>query len=190
MAESLEGFILIPMLEIKQGRQEFEFELNDDFFAQVAESEITGASVYVEIDVLPINEYLQIKLHIDGYVETACDRCLDEFRIAIDSDDELTISFANPIQERLSESKMDIVADEKETIYVSPSDEMIDLTQYCYENILFALPIQRVHGDNEKGESLCNPAMLAYLSTDTQDQSESTHSPFDILRNIDNTNTN
>ena len=41
------------------------------------------------------------------------------------------------------------------TLWLSPSEDFVDLTQYIYESIVLSLPYQRVHPDGE-----CDPDML------------------------------
>ena len=42
-----------------------------------------------------------------------------------------------------------------DTLWLSPSEDFVDLTQYIYESIVLSLPYQRVHPDGE-----CDPDML------------------------------
>ena len=46
-----------------------------------------------------------------------------------------------------------------DVMWVAPSEEEIDLTQYIYESIVLSLPYRRVHPEGE-----CNPDMLARFS--------------------------
>ena len=43
-----------------------------------------------------------------------------------------------------------------EVLWLSPSEEKLDLTQYIYESIVLSLPYQRVHPEGQ-----CNPEMMA-----------------------------
>jgi uncharacterized metal-binding protein YceD (DUF177 family) len=46
-----------------------------------------------------------------------------------------------------------------------PLDEHeIDLVSFFYEYIHLALPIKRIHPDDEKGNSTCNPEMIRKLN--------------------------
>jgi uncharacterized metal-binding protein YceD (DUF177 family) len=50
-----------------------------------------------------------------------------------------------------------------EIITLPRDEDELDLRQYLYEYIHLALPIQRIHPDDAKGESTCDPSMLLKL---------------------------
>jgi uncharacterized metal-binding protein YceD (DUF177 family) len=52
-------------------------------------------------------------------------------------------------------------------MWISPADDMVDLTQYIYESIVLSLPYSRVH---EEGE--CNPEMLASFTEISEEELE------------------
>ena len=54
-----------------------------------------------------------------------------------------------------------------EVMRISPSEDILDLTQYIYESIVLSLPYSRVH---EEGK--CNPEMLASFSAITEEELE------------------
>ena len=52
-------------------------------------------------------------------------------------------------------------------MWISPSEDKVDLTQYIYESIVLSLPYRRVH---EEGK--CNPEMLASFTTVSEEEFE------------------
>ena len=50
-------------------------------------------------------------------------------------------------------------------MWISPAEDIVDLTQYIYESIVLSLPYSRVHQDGE-----CNPEMLASFSEITEEE--------------------
>jgi uncharacterized metal-binding protein YceD (DUF177 family) len=50
-------------------------------------------------------------------------------------------------------------------MWISPADDMVDLTQYIYESIVLSLPYSRVHEDGE-----CNPEMLASFTEISEEE--------------------
>ena len=85
---------------------------------------------------------------IEGYAVCECDRCLEDCKVPIDYEGRLTV--------RVSDEAGEYDGD---MMWVAPSEEEIDLTQYIYESIVLSLPYRRVHPEGE-----CNPDMLARFS--------------------------
>jgi uncharacterized metal-binding protein YceD (DUF177 family) len=52
-------------------------------------------------------------------------------------------------------------------MWISPSEDMLDLTQYIYESIVLSLPYRRIH---EEGG--CNPEMLAAFTELSEEEFE------------------
>ena len=50
-------------------------------------------------------------------------------------------------------------------MWISPSEDILDLTQYIYESIVLSLPYRRVH---EEGG--CNPEMLAAFTEISEEE--------------------
>ena len=99
---------------------------------------------------------LELNISIDGEVICECDRCLEDCPIAIEYDGDLVVKFSD---------ESDYY--DGEVMWISPSEDMLDLTQYIYESIVLSLPYSRVHEDGE-----CNPEMLASFSAITEEELE------------------
>lgn len=170
------------MRNLKQGAHEFEYELTDLFFKQFEGIELSKGTVYMELDVERYTDYLHIDLRFDGKVEVSCDRCLENFMLPIEGENVLEVRLtATPPKEEDDQEELNL--NEKDILYVDPSEDELDLTFYCYESISLSLPIQRIHPDDADGKSLCNPEMLKYLNQHT---TEKTSSPFSVLKNLKN----
>jgi uncharacterized metal-binding protein YceD (DUF177 family) len=150
----------IPLRGLKIGVCRFDFKLDDAFFQIIEGSEIQHGSVSVDAEVERYNNMMIINFYLQGEVEVACDRCLDLFYIPVEADAVLSVRFSNLMpdnQEYLAEDS------EEDIIFVDPSDEMLDVAHYLYESVCLSLPIQRIHSDDENGNSLCDPDVIKYL---------------------------
>ena len=55
--------------------------------------------------------------------------------------------------------------EETDEILIIPEKEhQVNISQYIYEYIHLCLPLQRIHPENEAGESECNPDVLEKLN--------------------------
>ena len=75
--------------------------------------------------------------------------------------------------------------EENDEIVVIPEhDYEIDLSQYLYEYINLILPYRKVHGEDENGNSLCNPDIIKKIEEHTEE--EATDPRWDALKKLKN----
>ncbi len=147
----LKDFI-IPFEGLSIGNHEFDFDVNQLFFEEIAYSEIRNGSVNVKLDFDKQETMLILSFSIDGNVEVQCDRCTDNFNYPIQGDQQLIVQFGDHF-----------VEEDSEIIVIPRTDSEINLAPYIYEYIFLMLPIQRIHPDDNLGNSTCNKEMLEKL---------------------------
>ena len=143
---------------LKNSSYDFRFEVDGDLFAAYESKEIkdgrcdVGAVMRKESDT-----QLVFDVAIEGYAVCECDRCLEDCRVPIDYEGRLTV--------RVSDEAGEYDGD---VMWIAPSEDEIDLTQYIYESIVLSLPYRRVHPEGE-----CNPDMLSrFTAAEEADLSE------------------
>ncbi len=143
---------------LKNSSYDFRFEVDEDLFAAYESKEIkdgrcdVGAVMRKESDT-----QLVFDVAIEGYAVCECDRCLEDCRVPIDYEGRLTV--------RVSDEAGEYDGD---VMWIAPSEDEIDLTQYIYESIVLSLPYRRVHPEGE-----CNPDMLSrFTAAEEADLSE------------------
>ena len=137
---------------LAEGKHHFEYNINDTFFEAFAESEIKKGKLFVEVDLLKRSTGMEVDFKISGFVVIQCDRCLDEFDKEIEYTSKLFFEYGDETEE---------VSDE--LIVLSYGENYLNLDKYIYEFINLSLPIQKVHPDDENGNSTCNAEMLEKL---------------------------
>ncbi|MDR2382343.1 MAG: DUF177 domain-containing protein [Prevotellaceae bacterium] len=157
----------------------FEFEVNTDFFSDFQNPEIIEGSAAISLDVEKLSHYMTVVLTFSGTLTVSCDRCLENLELAVEGENLLSVRFEAAPEEPEDESPVEDI------MYANAEDDEIDLTVYVYESICLALPIQRVHGNDKNGKSLCNPEMLKYI---VNSQATGKESPFKVLKNMINRN--
>ena len=139
------------------GIHHFDFDISDDFFASIPESEIKKGFGKIAVVLEKNSNLLKIDIQIKGEVEVVCDRCLEKFYEPVHHEGKLWIKFSREIN---GFDETDKTAANEELWWVNPDDGAIDLTEYIYDNIILSLPLQRIHPNDENGISLCDPDML------------------------------
>ncbi len=163
---------------LKEGRHEFVFQISKAFFQMFPESEIQEGNVQVDIELIKRSTGLEVTFISAGEVQVECDRCLDPCMQSIDAENKMFFEFKHESRE---------VTDE--LVYLAESEDVLDLSSYIYEFILLALPLQRVHDEDEDGNSLCNKEMLARLQNNmhvTNEDDEIVDPRWDKLRGLIN----
>lgn len=139
---------------LKNGLHDFDFKVDGALFEAEECTDIKGGECDVHVHVRKSETMLDAEIAITGYVVTECDRCLEDCRIAIESDNRLTVK----VSEACEQSEYD-----GETMLVPAAAGEVDLAHYIYESIILALPYRRVHPDGE-----CDPEMLAHIGIETE----------------------
>jgi uncharacterized metal-binding protein YceD (DUF177 family) len=114
-------------------------------------------------------------LELKGKIEASCDRCGEPFDLPVKGNEQLIVKFGD---EDLQEDDMLVV--------IPDTSYEFDLSHYLYEMIHLLLPAKRIHGEDENGNSLCDPEMLKHI--DEYEEEEKTDPRWDALRKLKDNN--
>lgn len=169
----MSGLYSIPLAGLKEGRYTYQFDMGDDFFEAFEESEVKKGILKADVTLDKRGSLLELRIVINGEVEVMCDRCLDFFRMNISSSNKLYVKRG----EEWDDSDPEMLT--------MPADEFnFDLSQYFYEYIHLALPLQRVHPVDKEGRSTCDPEMLKKLKEHVIEDKKSTDPRWDELKKL------
>lgn len=160
------------------GQHIYNLDVDNDFFAEFENSEISGGHLEVEIVLEKHSNMMELDFFIEGDVEVKCDRCLELFEIPTEFEGKLVVRISDSIEE----------GDQDDEIwFVNSNDYELPLAQYIYESICLSLPIQRYHGILDTSEEDCDKEMLSQLEklSHHDDNTEAkTDSRWDKLKDI------
>lgn len=169
MGKTLE--FIVPFKGLSLGFHEFTYEVNDLFFEEIDYSEIKKGEVKVALELEIQETMLIFKFKIDGSVEVNCDRCLEAFNYPINGEQQLFVQFGASYKEETDE------------IIIIPEDEHeINITPIIYEYIHLLLPLQKMHFEDENGETTCNKEMLKKLNAISEE--DQIDPRWDILKKL------
>ncbi len=173
----MSGNYCIPIGGLKEGIHTFDFIISREFFEQFEESEVREGKLTVKIEADKRSSLLDLVIKIKGTVNIPCDRCLKVFQHPLGCENRLLVKSGR------------VPDDSDPDIITVPFDENeLDLTQFLYENILLALPIQRVHPDDKNGNSTCDPEMIKKLKEHVINEEEKNDPRWDDLKKLMNNN--
>jgi uncharacterized protein len=148
----MSGSYTIGISGLKEGRHTIDFEIDNKFFENFEESEIKEGSLFANIELEKRSSHVDLFIRISGKVKVGCDRCLEMFFYPVKSESRLLVKFGK----KIDDTDPDILS-------LTTDDHELDLQQHIYEYIHLALPIRRVHPDDQHGNSTCDPVMLNKL---------------------------
>ena len=143
---------IIPFSGLKVGNHNFTFEIDDKFFEHFEYSEIKKGKLH--IDCLLEKQLRMMVLYFDiaGTVRVPCDRCAEEFDQAVEGSFKLIVKFG-----------LDHTEEAEDILVITEKEHELDVSQFLYEYVHLLLPIRKVHGTDEKGNSLCDPEVIRYI---------------------------
>ncbi|MBQ9217921.1 MAG: DUF177 domain-containing protein [Muribaculaceae bacterium] len=129
--------------------QVFSYHLDGDFFNQVEKTEVRSSSVDITVQVTRTtdNTYV-LQMDCKGWLTVACDRCLDDLRLDVDTDYRVTV--------RQEGDEWDDRGDD--VLLIPETWSELDLTELMRDTVLLTIPIVHCHADGE-----CDPEMMAHL---------------------------
>jgi uncharacterized metal-binding protein YceD (DUF177 family) len=151
---------------LKDGHHVYEYDTDAAFFQPWIDSldpEMLTWKGKVTVDFLKDTSLFQLHFRIEGTYESICDRCGDPLPIEVWDEHKLIIKLVDAEVE-----DPESVEDADFTV-IQRSETVIDLAEWIYEYILLSLPIQKLHGEDSDGRSMCNPEALKYLTTTEED---------------------
>jgi uncharacterized protein len=164
----------IPFVGMQTKLYQFEYLISGTFFNDFAESAIEKCAIDVKLDVDKRENFFLLTFYIDGTIEMPCDRCLEPFDQNTFGDYEVAVKFRN---DDTVENK------DEDVVYISKSDDFIDVSSLIYEFILLSIPLRCAHPENESGESECNQEVLSKLSSTKEEKLDPRWAALEKLKN-------
>lgn len=167
---------------LKEGVHDFEFEVNDQFFAHFDESPVNNGELAVQVMLEKRSTFLKLELDLAGWMMLTCDRCLELYKQPVENNTEIFVKFG---EERTGDDEEDNI------IWLSTEDHQVNLAHIIYEYAVLSIPLRHVHPKNSEGKRGCDPEMIAKLKKYTQpakDEEVKTDPRWDALRKLGNYN--
>ena len=136
----------IRLKDLNDEIQQFEYDLNDEYFKKIDSEEVRKGNVKAKVTVQRKQNLYELKFLIEGSILIPCDRCLDMMEQSIQYKEKLQVKFGDKFSE------------EDEIVIVPESDGGINIAWFLYEFIVLNIPIKHVHPTGE-----CNKTMVTKL---------------------------
>lgn len=175
----MSGLYAIPLAGLREGRYTYDFAIGDDFFEAFEKTEVSKGDLRADVVLDRRSSHIELSVTIKGTAEVTCDRCLEPFRIPLSCVNRIYVKQGKEWDE-----------DDPDMITMPLDEHEIDLSQFFYEYIHLALPLQRIHPDDGDGNSTCNPGMIKKLKDHLISGEEKTDPRWDKLKGLTNDSKN
>ena len=78
---------------LNEGLHDFEFEVDNKFFAYFEESLVDVGEVTVSVILEKRSSFMKLHFKIKGWLELTCDRCLENYQQAIKHEAEMFVKY-------------------------------------------------------------------------------------------------
>ncbi len=129
-----------------------EFTLGNSFFVSNENSEWGGGEIQVSVLMTKTHGLISLEFHLRGTLKVICDRCLEFYPETVESRQTLFVKFGEETGE-ISEN----------VIVLSREEHHLDISPFLNEFLILALPLKKVHADNDDGSSGCKETMIKKL---------------------------
>jgi len=150
---SILSFYNIAFKGLSQGKHIFDYEVDNKFFEEFDGGVVNEGKVEVRLTLDKQSSMMIFSFDLSGTVKVQCDRCLEMYDQVIKSQERIFVKFG--------EKEFN---DGDDVIWVSTNDYQLNVAQLVYEFICLALPIKKVHPDDENGNLTCDPEMIERLN--------------------------
>ena len=162
--EKLKDF-LIPFSGLKLGKHQFEFQVNNTFFAHFEYDEFNSSNIKMEVILEKKSTMLELNFSHKGTVNVACDITNEVFDLPIKGKTKLIVKFGEEFN------------DEHDEYIIIPHGEFeVNVSQYVYEMIVLSVPTRRIHTGIKDGtlqtEALRNLEKFSPTETKTKEIKE------------------
>lgn len=137
----------LPLKTLAQGKHQFEFKLDKQFFDNMECTDVRDASLQANVTVEYRGDIYDLSIHITGEVTVACDRCLDDMQLPVDATYHIAVKYGDAYRD-----------DSDELLEIPDSTNALNIAYMIYDTVMLAIPMKHVHPMGK-----CNRQMQAVL---------------------------
>jgi uncharacterized metal-binding protein YceD (DUF177 family) len=168
---------LIPFIGLKQGKHQFDYQIDKTFFDRFEYDEFESCNVKVDVVLDKKSTMLELHFKHKGTVHVPCDLTGEPFDLPIKGKINVVVQFG------------DAFNNENEELLILPHGEhQVDVSQYIYEMIVLSIPLKRIHPGVKDGtlksEAIEKLQELTVKAKKEETKSEETDPRWDQLKKL------
>ncbi len=170
---SNKSFYSIAFKGLSQGKHIFDYNIDDKFLSEFDGGVVDKGKVAVRITLEKQSSLMILWFDVKGTVNVQCDRCLEIYDQPIEGLERIFVKFG---EKEYTEGD--------DVIWVSTNDYQLNVAQLIYEFVCLAIPIKKVHPEDEDGNTTCDPEMIEKLDKYVVREGEEMNSVWNDLKKL------
>jgi uncharacterized metal-binding protein YceD (DUF177 family) len=147
----------IAFVGLKPGIHEFNYEVDDKFFADAENPEFNSCTAQIKLFLDKKSSFMMLRFEIGGKADVLCDRCGNSLGVDLWDEFNMVVKLVdNPDEMNEQEEDPDV-------FYISRTESHLYLNDWIYEFVILSIPQQKHCSDAEMGGPRCNTAVLQKL---------------------------
>ncbi len=147
----------IPFVGLKQGVQEFRYDLGKEFFTEKGAEDFADAEIQVKLSLEKNSGFMLLKFDVGGGAGVTCDKCGNPLRLNLWDEFNMLVKLVdNPDEMNEQEEDPDV-------FYISRTESHLQVSDWLYEFALLSVPFQKMCSPDEMGGPNCNVEVLKKL---------------------------
>lgn len=167
----------IAFVGLKLGQHQFRYTLTNLFFEQFNESPVKDANIEAVLLFDKKSSFFELTFKLDGWINTLCDRCIENYKLEIIDDHKLFIKFENPQQ---------VQSINEDVIFLSRTETHLDIAQFLYEFTVLSMPIKKSCKLKLDGLPECGKDFGIYLDSEDNTEEKPIDPRWEALKKLNN----
>jgi uncharacterized metal-binding protein YceD (DUF177 family) len=147
----------VAFVGLKPGVHEFIYELDEKFFAEKGNTDLTNPKANVKMLLEKHTGFMMLTFIVGGKTDVICDRCGNPLTLELWDEFKMVVKMVdNP--EEMNEQEED-----PDVYYISRNESHLSVSDWLYEFVLLSIPMQKMCPPDEMGGAKCNKDVLEKL---------------------------
>ncbi len=165
----------IPLKGLRIGLHDYKFQIDGSFFDHFENSPIKQGKLMLHLSIDKRSSMYILNFDFEGGVNTNCDRCLAKILLPLSGSQRLLVKFS---EDGSNEEDDDV-------IFISKDTAHLDVSQYAFEYICLAMPLNKVYDCEYDDPMPCNETIVNYLIDHEEEIQDNKDNPlWDALKKL------
>ena len=124
------------------GVKEFDYRAGSALFSSMEAAGVSDAAIEAHLKLRPVaNEEFDLELRLQGWLEVACDVCLEPLRLPVEEGKQLKVAYGNPEDT------------DDERLLVPEKSPIVDADSLIRDYAILSIPLRHVCAKHESEET-------------------------------------
>lgn len=115
------------------GVHQFDYQINQSFFAEFEDSSITDSNIGVVVEFDRRVSMIVLNVSLKGTIKSECDRCMEAIDLPIEGQQQLMVKYSEEDKE-----------EEDDVFYINPLASSFNIAKYVYELAHLSIPLRKL----------------------------------------------